>query len=74
MTTTNPSDASSDAHDHSAHAKVVDFDRDFPDDIFIQPNEQALIAGVLDKFRAVRLYVGAGNFNLLGMDELFQTS
>jgi D-alanyl-D-alanine carboxypeptidase len=55
-----------------AHSKVVNFDHDFADDIYCTPLEKAMIAGILTKLRAVQKHVGAGHFNLLGMDDFFR--
>lgn len=49
--------------------KVINFDQDFPDDLFCSPEKLQQIKVLVAKFRAVQRHVGHGNFNLLGMDE-----
>lgn len=56
------------------HSKVLNFDQDFPDDIFCEQHRMEMIQALLQKVRAVQRRVGDGNFNLLGMDELFSQS
>ena len=53
------------------NSKVINFDRDFTDDIFCSPAQLEMVQRLVRKFRAVQKYVGHGNFNLLGMDEFF---
>lgn len=53
------------------NSKVVNFDQDFPDDIFCTPYQLQMVQKLVRKFRATQRYVGHGNFNLLGMDEFF---
>lgn len=56
------------------HSKVLNFDQDFPDDVFCEKHRMEMIHVLLQKIRGVQRRVGDGNFNLLGMDELFSQS
>lgn len=49
-------------------------DLNFPDDLVLNPEQQVLLRGTVEKFRKVQNHVGFGHFNLVGMDEFFRVS
>src|SRR5690606_12468765 len=50
--------------------KIRNFDADFLTDIYIGEGRSALLASTLARLERVQAFVGHGNFNLLGFDEM----
>ncbi len=59
---------------HDPLAKVINFDQNFPDDVYASFDDQKMIQALVTKFRVVQRYVGSGHFNLLGVEEFFEAT
>lgn len=51
-------------------AKIRNFDADFSNDIYLPPEKRALLINTISRLERVQNYVGHGNFNLIGFDEM----
>jgi D-alanyl-D-alanine carboxypeptidase len=54
--------------------KVKNFDKTFQNDLFLPTNERVLIRSTWGRIAKVRRYIGYGNFNLIGFDDLLKTA
>lgn len=52
-------------------AKSSYYSQNFPDDIYFRGDKFKMLQTVTGKFRRVQKNIGFGNFNLIGIDELF---
>ncbi len=50
--------------------RIRNFDADFPTDIILPEAKRPLLLSTVDRLERAQSYVGHGNFNLLGYDEL----
>ena len=50
--------------------KAVNFDMNFPDDIYTSAEEYALLISVTSRLERAQAYIGHANFSLLSVDEL----
>lgn len=50
--------------------KIRNFDGDFPGDIYLSPINQLLLSPVIERLERVQRFIGHGNFNLIGLDEM----
>lgn len=51
-------------------AKIRNFDADFSNDIYLPAEKKDLIVNTINRLERVQTYVGHGNFNLIGFDEM----
>jgi len=51
-------------------AKIRNFDADFNNDIYLPADKRALLISSISRLERVQSYVGHGNFNLIGFDEM----
>jgi zinc D-Ala-D-Ala carboxypeptidase len=51
-------------------AKIRNFDADFADDIYLDERGRRLLPPTLTRLERVQTYVGHGNFNLIGYEEM----
>ena len=51
-------------------AKIRNFDADFNNDIYLPIEQKELLINTISKLERVQNYVGHGNFNLIGFDEM----
>lgn len=50
--------------------KIRNFDGDFPGDIYLSEINQLLLAPTIERLERVQRFIGHGNFNLIGFDEM----
>ena len=50
--------------------KIRNFDGDFPGDIYLSEINQLLLSPTIDRLERVQRFIGHGNFNLIGIDEM----
>ena len=50
--------------------KIRNFDGDFPGDIYLSEINQLLLSPTIDRLERVQRFIGHGNFNLIGFDEM----
>jgi D-alanyl-D-alanine carboxypeptidase len=51
-------------------AKIRNFDADFSNDIYLPEEKRELLVNTISRLERVQNYVGHGNFNLIGFDEM----
>jgi hypothetical protein len=51
-------------------AKIRNFDADFNNDIYLPNEKRELLSRTINRLERVQNYVGHGNFNLIGFDEM----
>jgi len=51
-------------------AKIRNFDADFNNDLYLPPEKRDLLSKTISHLERVQNYVGHGNFNLIGFDEM----
>ncbi|MAY01458.1 MAG: hypothetical protein CMQ38_00595 [Gammaproteobacteria bacterium] len=51
-------------------AKIRNFDADFANDIYLPEHKRPVLNSTVSRLERVQSYVGHGNFNLLGFDEM----
>lgn len=50
--------------------KIRNFDGDFPGDIYLSEINQLLLSPTIERLERVQRFIGHGNFNLIGFDEM----
>ncbi|MDC0598791.1 M15 family metallopeptidase [Gammaproteobacteria bacterium] len=63
-------DEMEDAQVDSYLSKIRNFDADYANDIYLSESNRQLLAPTLARLERVQNYVGHGNYNLLGFDEM----
>ena len=51
-------------------SKIRNFDADFSNDIYLPTEKKTLLTNTINRLERVQTYVGHGNFNLIGFDEM----
>lgn len=50
--------------------KIRNFDGDFPGDVYLSEINQLLLSPTIERLERVQRFIGYGNFNLIGFDEM----